>query len=328
MADVEDYSTTAASNTTDFPEGQAPSTVNNGMRETQADIAAMYQRDNAIITAGGTADALTSTFSPVHAADVAGRVVIIQAASDNATTTPTFQLDSLTARTITKNGGSALFAGDIQAGGFIHLKYDLANTVWELLNPTSALNVSDAAITAAKLEASLSPWVEISRDTASASTNIEITTGIDGTYKQYKLVFENILPSTASATLGMHVGTGATPTWKLAATDYTWSAVSTNDTSSTPVGDFGGAQDRIELTIAIGNLSYNGASGSVTFDVPDNTSIRQRFSFDFNGSNGSFESWRNTGAGVLRDTGNVTAFRFIMSSGTIASGDIVLYGLR
>jgi hypothetical protein len=136
MADVEDYSVTAASNTDDFPENQAPSTLNDGGRETQADIAAMYQRMNGTVTAGGTADALTASFTPAHTSLVDGRVIVITAASDNATTTPTLNLDTLGAKTITCDGNTALLAGSIQAGAYLILKYDAGNTVWELLNPT------------------------------------------------------------------------------------------------------------------------------------------------------------------------------------------------
>lgn len=87
--------------------------------------------------AGGTADAITATFSPaLTLADMTMCVVIAGAA--NATTTPTFAPNGLTAHTITKKGGQALAAGDI-AGATMAclLEYNLANTRWELLNPAS-----------------------------------------------------------------------------------------------------------------------------------------------------------------------------------------------
>lgn len=43
MAGLRDYSTTAAANTALFPEGMAPSAVNDGMRQVQADIRAWYE---------------------------------------------------------------------------------------------------------------------------------------------------------------------------------------------------------------------------------------------------------------------------------------------
>ena len=134
--DVENYSPTAASNTTDFYEGQAPATLNDGGRETQADVRRWYDRIAGTVVAAGTVDALTATFSPVHTALYDGREVVVRAAGANTITNPTFQLDSLTAKTITLAGNQALVAGDIRgAGHYLRLKYNTANDVWELLNP-------------------------------------------------------------------------------------------------------------------------------------------------------------------------------------------------
>jgi hypothetical protein len=60
---------------------------------------------------GGTADAITAAYSPTVTALVDGQICYVRATAANATTTPTFSPDSLTARTIVKNGGQALLAG-------------------------------------------------------------------------------------------------------------------------------------------------------------------------------------------------------------------------
>lgn len=136
MADVNDYSTTPASNTTDFPENQAPSTVNDGARETQADIAKWRERLEGEATVGGTVDAITLVFSSPHAALVDNRLMTFEAAGANATTTPTLKEDSLVAKTIVKNGNQALSVGDIfGAGHRCIVQYDSGNDVYELLNP-------------------------------------------------------------------------------------------------------------------------------------------------------------------------------------------------
>jgi hypothetical protein len=58
-----------------------------------------------------------------------------RATAANATTTPTFAPDSLTARTITRLGGSAVQLGDIPGNlAECWVRYNLANTRWELLN--------------------------------------------------------------------------------------------------------------------------------------------------------------------------------------------------
>jgi len=90
-----------------------------------------------IASAAGTVDAITADFDPnISLADKT--IVAVIASGANTSTTPTFAPDGLTTHTITKDGGSALLAGDIPAAGFVMmLEYNLANTRWELLNPSS-----------------------------------------------------------------------------------------------------------------------------------------------------------------------------------------------
>ena len=116
------------------------------------------------VDGGGTADVITATYSPVITALVDGQLCFVRATLANATTTPTFSPSGLTARTIVKNGGVALAAGDIVGDGHqLILRYDLAGTQWELLNPA----VAAASDTAAGI-------VEL-------ATTAETTTGTDAT---------------------------------------------------------------------------------------------------------------------------------------------------
>lgn len=89
--------------------------------------------------AGGTADALTATFSPAITALPAAPgtlSVLVRAASANATTTPTFAADGTAAKTIVKGSNSALVAGDIAgAGHWLALEYDATLDKWVLQNP-------------------------------------------------------------------------------------------------------------------------------------------------------------------------------------------------
>lgn len=88
------------------------------------------------VAAGGSADAITATYSPAITALVDGMLCWFRATAANATTTPTFAPNGLTARTITRSGGGALLAKDIPAAlAEVILRYNLANTRWELLNP-------------------------------------------------------------------------------------------------------------------------------------------------------------------------------------------------
>ncbi len=100
------------------------------------------------IAAGGVADAITATYSPAITALVDGQECHVRAGAANATTTPTFAPNGLTARTIVKNAGAALVANDIAGAGHeLILRYDLANTRWLLLNPAPSTSILGTANT-------------------------------------------------------------------------------------------------------------------------------------------------------------------------------------
>ena len=115
--------------------------VGNGVART--DYAALGQVEDGVINwavASGTSDAIAVSVLPAVVALVDGQLVFFRASAANTTTTPTFSLNSLTAYTITKAGGTALAIGDI-AGNLAEciVRYNLANTRWELLNPASGV---------------------------------------------------------------------------------------------------------------------------------------------------------------------------------------------
>lgn len=100
-------------------------------------------------TAGGTADAITSSYSPPITVLSNGMTLYVRAGSANATSTPTFTPNSgtIAAKTIVKGAGSALAAGDIAGGGhWIELQYDALLDKWVLLNP--AMGISGAVLAA------------------------------------------------------------------------------------------------------------------------------------------------------------------------------------
>lgn len=124
--------------------------VGNGVART--DYAAMGQvQDGKVnwLDGAGTADAITAVYSPAITALVDGQICFVRATAANATTTPTFAPNGLTAHTIVQRGGQALVAGNIAGDGHeLILRYDLANTRWELLNPAitpTTLGTTDVA---------------------------------------------------------------------------------------------------------------------------------------------------------------------------------------
>jgi hypothetical protein len=89
-------------------------------------------------SAGGTANALTATFSPAIGA-LGAQQVAIRVAAANTSATPTFAPDGLTAETIVKANNQPLAAGDLPgAGAWALLKRDTALGKWVLLNPAAS----------------------------------------------------------------------------------------------------------------------------------------------------------------------------------------------
>lgn len=88
------------------------------------------------VAGAGTVDVITAAYSNALVTLVDGMVLAFRASGANTSTTPTFSPSGLTARTIVKCGGQALLAGDIPRANYeCLLRYNLANTRWELLNP-------------------------------------------------------------------------------------------------------------------------------------------------------------------------------------------------
>lgn len=123
-----------------------------------AGVAPVYADPMLTAASGGTVDAITATFAPALTLRDQQKCFVVCAGA-NTSATPTFAPNSLTAHTITMNGGQPLVAGSIPAAGFVAiLEYNLANTRWELLNPKPS---SVSAATQAQMEAITSNTVMV-----------------------------------------------------------------------------------------------------------------------------------------------------------------------
>ena len=90
---------------------------------------------------GSTGDAQSAIYSPANGALFDGLILGLRVSGTNATATPTFSPDGLTTHVITKSGGASLAAGDLKPAGEVLLRYNLASTEWEFLNPPVPSNV-------------------------------------------------------------------------------------------------------------------------------------------------------------------------------------------
>lgn len=138
MSEVQSWSTTAANNNSaspnGWPEAMAASGVNNSARENMAAIAKWRSDNNGSLVSGGSADAYTLTPNATWAAYASGMTFTFEANHTNTTTTPTLNVSSLGAKTITDQEGNALAAGDIVSGGIYSVTYDNGEGKFKLLS--------------------------------------------------------------------------------------------------------------------------------------------------------------------------------------------------
>jgi hypothetical protein len=142
MSDVTSWSTTAASNNSappdGWPEGQAPSSVNDCAREQMRATVKEFQINavKVLASVAGT-NTITGSMTPDLTAYSTGMIVVFTPANDN-TGAATINIDSLGAKSIVKEDGKALVSGDLQASTAHVLVYDGTNFV--VLNPMLVVN--------------------------------------------------------------------------------------------------------------------------------------------------------------------------------------------
>jgi len=133
-----------------------------------------YQDGGHVWVAGAGTDTITATYAPALTALTDGTCVRFRAAAANATTTPTFAPNGLTAKTIVKGANAALVAGDI--AGQHHeciVQYNSTTDRWHLLNPafpvaSSSINLNGLTTDATGGAAGdFIPFVDVSDSNAS-----------------------------------------------------------------------------------------------------------------------------------------------------------------
>lgn len=89
-----------------------------------------------IANAGGTADAISGTFTPSVTSLTNGLTVYVRAGSTNTASGVVFQADGTAAKPVVKGAGQSLDVGDIAgAGHWLELQFDTGLDKWILQNP-------------------------------------------------------------------------------------------------------------------------------------------------------------------------------------------------
>ena len=170
----------------------------------------------------------------------------------------------------------------------------------------------------------------ISTQTASSSSTISFTSGIDDTYDSYVFKFINIHASSAQD-LSFQTSTNGGSSYGVTATTTNFRAYHAEDDSGatleyTTGADLAQSTNFVLLNYgSVGTNNDDNCVGTLTLYNPSSTTFVKHF---ISNSNTSIAySIENFTAGYFNTTSAINAVQFKMSSGNIDSGVIKLYGV-
>ena len=183
----------------------------------------------------------------------------------------------------------------------------------------------------------LGDLVFISRSTASSSSSVSITSGIDSTYKEYIFIFNNIHPATnlqgflfnGSIDSGSNYNVTKTTTlFRNRHKESGSDCEQTYDASRDMAQGTGGTY----LNALLSNDADGSLSGYLHLFDPSNTTFVKHFIAVTNEMNLYGDSSVGTHqvytAGYFNTTSAIDAVNFAMESGDIDSGTIDMYGVK
>ena len=173
----------------------------------------------------------------------------------------------------------------------------------------------------------------ISTQTASSSTSISFTSGIDSTYDSYIFKFINMHPATDNVEFRFNSSTDSGSNYNVTkTTTHFISQHNESDSEATleyrAAGDLAQSTSDQTLTVGVGNDNDQCVSGTLHIFNPASTTFVKHFIASVNVYQASNYSVNSFVAGYFNTTSAVNAIKFIMSSGNIDSGTIKLYGIK
>ena len=170
--------------------------------------------------------------------------------------------------------------------------------------------------------------------TASSSSNLSFTTGIDSTYKIYKFKIIDIHPSEDARQFGVNFRDGgsnydATKTTTLFQSFHDEGDVSGNaGVAYNTSGDLAQAIQVANIDRFLGNDNDQCCSGELFLFDPSSTTFVKHFMSRAVTAERSDFAQQDFMAGYCNVTAAINGVQFSMSSGTIDSGTISMYGIK
>ena len=191
-------------------------------------------------------------------------------------------------------------------------------------NSLSAITSIPASITGGALNL-------ISTQTASSSSTISFTSGIDSTYKEYIFKFINIHPATDDKNFQINFRDGGSD-FDATKTTTMFRALHSEDGGTSGLAyrtgnDLAQSTSAQDISEGLSNDADHGASGTLHLFDPSSTTFVKHFICVATGTRHSNQSHNEYTAGYCNTTTAIDGVEFKMSSGNIDSGTIKLYGV-
>jgi len=176
--------------------------------------------------------------------------------------------------------------------------------------------------------------VLLSTQTASASSSISFTTGIDSTYKEYMFIFNNIHPATNNVDFEFNFSTDSGSNYNVTKTTTTFTAYHDEaDTNTNLYYDTSDdlAQSTSYQRLSVGGGVQNGNDHSISgylhlFEPSSDTFVKHFISNTCFVSNPDYQ-FNSYIAGYGNTTSAINAIDFKYSSGNIDDGTIQMFGI-
>jgi hypothetical protein len=174
--------------------------------------------------------------------------------------------------------------------------------------------------------------VFISRSTASSSSSVSITSGIDSTYKEYIFFFNNMHPS-ANSYFSFNMSIDGGSNYNVTKTSNHFYSLHYENDATTQV-DFDAGRTLAQgtgiqhLSAYCGTGSDEGVSGYLHLFDPSNTTFSKHFMARTSGITSNPASMDNYTSGYGNTTSAINALQFSFSSGNCDSGTIDMYGVK
>lgn len=326
MSNIGSWALAAASNNATppngWPEGQAPSTVNNCAREMMSAIRTQW--DDAVWFN------FYPTTTPVNHISLKAQNKIRISNQSAATTYTATDIYPVGTRLKVNNSntnkyGSVISLSSSSTAVILTMAMD-SGTLTSTITTVSRSIITPGA-TSSPIPATIGSYQLISTQSASSSASIDFT-GLSSAYRAYKIIIANVIPGTDTVELNFLTSANNGSSYDTGASDYGWVWQFTNFATG-PVPTYTGdnADARINLFNNLGTNTDEKLSFELTLFTPSAaTQMYMTFSGIVRANDGGL--YYIDGGGARLSAAAVNAVRFITSSGNIASGSFSLYGIR